>query len=93
MTDEFTEIVTVGEVKSNVIGVKSFSQVSKFLLENIENNSEVTCDSDEVIAPVKFCFSRLASTVSIEISIDSKVKISDSLPTLPLLLPLRRGGL
>ena len=91
--DELTEIVTVGEVKSNVIGVESLSQICEFPFKDVENNAEVTSDCNEVITPVQFCFSRLTSAVGIEVSINTEVGISDSLPNSSLLLLLRRGGL
>ena len=41
-TDKFAKVVTVGEVKSNVIGVESLSQICEFPFKDVENNAEVT---------------------------------------------------
>jgi hypothetical protein len=68
-------------------------EVFEFPFKDVQYNAKVTSNCNEIITPVQFCFSRLTSAIGIEVSINTELGISGSLPMMTLLLLLRRGGL
>jgi hypothetical protein len=54
--DSLTEVLTVGEVEGNVVGIEPLLEAFEFPFKDVENNAEVTSDCNEVITPIKFCF-------------------------------------
>ena len=41
-TDKFAKVVTVGEVKGNVVGVEPLLEAFEFPFKDVENNAEIT---------------------------------------------------
>jgi hypothetical protein len=45
-TDKLTEVLAVGEVKGNVLRIKSFAEISKFPFKDVQYNAEVAGNGD-----------------------------------------------
>ena len=52
--DSLTKVLAVGEVEGNVVGIKPLLEAFKFPFKDVQHNTEVTSDCNEVIAPIKF---------------------------------------
>ena len=50
----FAEVLGVGEIKGNVGGIKPLLEDFKFPFKDVQHNTEVTSDCNEIITPIKF---------------------------------------
>lgn len=91
--NKLSEVFAVREVQQNPICVEPFLEVIDLRREDLGNLFEVAGNGDQIITPVKLRFINLTAAIGKEVSINAKLWFNDSRPTLPLLLPLRRGGL
>jgi hypothetical protein len=91
--NKFSKVLTVRKVQKNSICVEPFLEVIDLRREDLSNLFKVAGNGDQIITPVKLRFINLTAAIGKEVSINTKLWFNDSRPTLPLLLPLRRGGL
>lgn len=91
--NKLSEVLAVREIQKHSFGIEPFLEVIDLRREDLGNLLEVAGNGDQVITPVKLRFINLTAAIGKEVSINAKLRFNDSRPTLPLLLPLRRGGL
>lgn len=91
--NKLSEVLAVREIQKHSFGIEPFLEVIDLRREDLGNLLEVAGNGDQVITPVKLRFINLTAAIGKEVSINAKLWFNDSRPTLPLLLPLRRGGL
>ena len=90
--DLLAEVSGVGEVKRDVVRIEPPLEGFDLTIKGANYLLKVGGNGDQVFTPVKFCFITGAGAVGKEVSIDTKLGISGSPPSLPRAwLPLRAG--
>jgi hypothetical protein len=88
-----TEVPAVRKVEGHRLGVEAAFEACDFTAEGTDHLLEVGGDCDQILSPIQLSLVNLAGAVRKEVCVDSKVGISDSLPSFGPFWLRRREGL